>query len=193
MGPLVSAVRRTGGRSPVHRPCDPHRAAGRSWRRCGERSLRALLRTDLRLLPAPARVARGGGGRRPDDLHERLPRPLAGNRPRARVGLAVQDRPQRVPLAPTLLLASRQGRVAEQLRGAPGDHSRTRAGLGRADLAPRRARGDAREPAARDSSAGVARTHLSRNLGRARALSGCGRDADLPRTSRARSGPGARR
>src|SRR5205814_1589321 len=71
---------------------------------------------DLPLLPAPARLARGGRGRRPEHVPERLPRPSARRRARARVGLALQDRAQRLPLAPPLLLAARPHRVADRLR-----------------------------------------------------------------------------
>src|SRR4029077_6346268 len=118
------------------------------------RSLRALLSSDPRLLPPSTRLTRRGGGRRPDDVHERLPWTLARDRPRARIRLAVQDRAQRVPLSPALLLAPRQDRGAEQLRGPPGSHSRTRAGLRRADRAARRPREDAGAPEARNFAAG---------------------------------------
>src|SRR6266576_6865721 len=115
------------------------------------------------------------------------------DRPRARIRLAVQDRAQRVPLSPALLLAPWQGRGTEQLRGAPGSDSGARAGLRRVDRPAGRPRADAGEPEARDSFAGVAGAHLPRDLDRAWAFPGCRRDADLPRTSCARSGPGAGR
>ena len=72
--------------------------------------LRAPRGEDPRLLHPPARLARGGGGRRPDDVHERVPRTGSRRRARGRVGLAVQDRRERLPFPPPLFLAPRPDR-----------------------------------------------------------------------------------
>ena len=82
-------------------------------------------------------LARRGRGRRADDVPERLPRAQARHRPRARVGVAVQDRPQRLPLAAPVVVAPEPGRVADRLRGPPGGDSR-------AEPARRRARSASR-------------------------------------------------
>ena len=61
------------------------------------------------------------------------------------------------------------------------------------DPSPGRPRGDAGNPAPRDSVARVAGAHLQGDLDRAWPDPGRRRDTDLPRTTRTRSGPGARR
>ena len=95
------------GRSSVHRSCRSRRRGGRARGRRHARALRAVREPDLPLLPAPARLARGGRGRGAEHVPERVPRDQARRRPRARVGVALQDRAQRLPVAPPLGVAPR--------------------------------------------------------------------------------------
>ena len=152
--------------------------------------VRAPRRQDPQLLPAPARLARGGGGRRPDDVHECVPRARPRRRAGGRVGLAVQDRRERVPLPPPLLVAPRPDREPERLRRDRGGRPRPEPAARRADRDRGCARLDAGAAAARDSSARVAGPLLPGDLGGAGALAVGRRDVDLPRPALAR--PGAR-
>src|SRR5205814_6810304 len=97
-----------------------HAAPRRPRSRCDPRSLRAVRAPDLLVLPAPAREPRGGRGCDAVDLPECLPWDPARRRPGVRVGMALQDRPERVPDAAALLLAPAPGGDAGRPRGDAG-------------------------------------------------------------------------
>ena len=80
------------GRSPVPTPTPSRRCRARRRGGGDPGALRALRAPDLRLLLPPARLARGGRGRRPEHVPERVPGAPAGDRARGGVGVAVQDR-----------------------------------------------------------------------------------------------------
>ena len=104
--------------------------------------------------------------------------------------MAVQDRRERLPLPPPLLVAARADREPERLRRDRGGRPRAEPAARRADRDRGCARFDAGAAAARDSPARVAGALLPRDLGGARRLAVRRRDADLPRPPLAR--PGAR-
>ena len=189
MGPSHPGGQRIGSRS-VHRPCKPSRR-GRALRgRADAGALRALREPDLPLLPPPARLARGGRGRRPKHVPERLPGPSARRRPRARVGMALQDRPQRLPLAAAVVVAARPDRVARGLRAGRGADTGAGAARRGADRTAGRARADAGEPAPGNPAARVAGPLVSRDRRGARRDPGSRGDAHLPGAPHARDRPG---
>ena len=137
-------------------------------------------RADLRVLPPPARQPRGGRGRDAVDVPERLPRLQARRRPGVRVGLALQDRAERLPDAPALVVAPPPRRVARRSGRDPGHPSLARGRLGRADRAARGAAGPAEAAAARAAPARVAGPLVQGDRRGARADAGRRRDVALP-------------
>src|SRR5439155_21042325 len=88
-------------------------------------ALRAALVADLRLLPEPARLARGSRGRPADDVPQRATRARARRRSGLRARLALQDCAERLPQPPSVCAAAwtrrgsaGSGRVAGRARDA---------------------------------------------------------------------------
>ena len=100
--------------------------------------------------------------------------------------MAVQDRRERLPLAPPLLVAPRPDREPERLRDHRGDRSGPEPPERRADRNRGRARVDARAAAPCDPAPRVAGPLLSRDRRGARGHPVGRRDADLPRPPLAR-------
>src|SRR5205823_8390074 len=85
------------GRSTVRRPCGSHTIPAQPvGRRSNAPALRAPPAQDPVVLPAPARQPRGSRGCDADHVSERLSRAEARHVTRVRVGVALQDRAQRL-------------------------------------------------------------------------------------------------
>ena len=179
------------GRSPGRRSRHPSRIAGRPGGDCDPGPVRALLRAAARLLLPQARQPRGGRGRRPADVPERVPRPEAWDRPGGRVRVALQDRRERLPHPATLFVPARPGRDTRRHPGAPGVRRRAAAdGDRRADPAAEGARRDAGDAVQGDPPPRVAGPLVPRDRGRDGAHAAGRRDTHLPRAPVA--GRGAR-
>ena len=152
-------------------------------RRCDTRSVPPVPTADLRVLPVSASLTRGGRGRTPDDLPERVPWAPARDDDAFRAGLAVQDRAERLHRAPLVGGETAATRGARRSRSAAGgracDRLRRR-GHARADGPRRGPRLDAGPPAPGDSAARVAGALVSRDRSRAQPLARCRGDAHLP-------------
>src|SRR5439155_26527991 len=157
------------------------------------RSVRALRRPALPLLLRAPPFTRRRRGCCPEHLPARLRSAAEGRRARVRDGLALQDRPQRLPLATLRRRAAGQGRVAARPPAARSACRGAAVRERRARGARRRARVDAAEPPPRDPPPRVAGPELRRDRGDTRSLAFRGRDPDLPRPPAPRTGARAQR
>ena len=147
-----------------------------------------LREPDLPLLPAPARLARGGRGRSSEHVPECVPwassaascrssRRPGSSRSRTMSACRAADR-----------VAPGPDRVPGRLRRGRGAGARAVASSRRADRPAGRPRDRCRRTSAARSSCGNGRvSRTARSQRRARALAGCRRDADLPRAPLART------
>src|SRR5437763_145466 len=115
------------------------------------------------VLPCPAALARGGRGRRPERVRPRPRGAAEGGAAAIRSGLALQDRAQRLPLAPRRRRPAREARVPDRPGRARLGTRRVRRETGRAVRAARGARRDAEEPARRVPAPRMAGAELRRD------------------------------